>query len=56
MEFFSNPRPGGGNLILSGRNHSVTVATVQKLCDGLGITIEEFFHSPLFREPEQEIR
>lgn len=43
------------NNIVSGRNHSTTVSTVQKLCDGLGITIEEFFHSPLFRELEQEI-
>lgn len=43
------------NNIVSGRNHSTTVSTIQKLCDGLGITIEEFFHSPLFRQVEQEI-
>lgn len=42
--------------VISGRNHSVTVATLQKLCDGLGITIEEFFHSPLFRNLEQEVQ
>ncbi len=44
------------NNIISGRNNSATVATVKKLCDGLGITIEEFFHSPLFRDLEQEIQ
>lgn len=44
------------NNIVSGRNNSATVATVQKLCDGLGITIEEFFTSPLFRNLEQEIQ
>lgn len=44
------------NNIVSGRNHSATVSTIQKLCDGLGITIEEFFHSPFFRELEQEIQ
>ena len=43
------------NNIVSGRNHSTTVSTIQKLCDGLGITIEEFFHSSLFRQVEQEI-
>ncbi|MBQ3202926.1 MAG: helix-turn-helix transcriptional regulator [Clostridia bacterium] len=43
------------NNIISGRNHSTTVSTIQKLCDGLGITIETFFHSPLFRGLEQEI-
>lgn len=44
------------NNIVSGRNHSMTVATVQKLCDGLGMTITAFFQSDLFRELEQEIK
>lgn len=44
------------NNIVSGRNHSTTVSTIQKLCDGLGITVEEFFTSPLFRDLEQEIK
>lgn len=44
------------NNIVSGRNNSTTVSTIQKLCDGLGITIEEFFHSELFRDLEQEIK
>lgn len=44
------------NNIVSGRNHSTTISTIKKLCDGLGITIEEFFHSELFRNLEQEIK
>lgn len=44
------------NNIISGRNNSTTVSTIQKLCDGLGITIEEFFSSELFRNLEQEIQ
>ena len=44
------------NNIISGRNRSATVSTVKKLCDGLGITIEDFFHSPLFRDLGQEIQ
>ena len=44
------------NNIISGRNNSVTVATIKKLCDGLDITIEDFFCSQLFRDLEQEIR
>ena len=43
------------NNIVSGRNNSATVSTIKKLCDGLGITIDEFFQSPLFTELEQEI-
>ena len=44
------------NNIISGRNRSATVSTIKKLCDGLGITMEDFFHSPLFRNLEQEIQ
>lgn len=44
------------NNIVSGRNNSATVSTIKKLCDGLGISIEEFFNSELFRNLEQEVR
>lgn len=44
------------NNIISGRNHSTTVSTLQKLCDGLGITIQNFFQSDLFIGLEQEIK
>ncbi len=44
------------NNIISGRNRSATVSTVKKLCDGLGISIEDFFNSELFRDLEQEIQ
>ncbi|MCL2695276.1 MAG: helix-turn-helix transcriptional regulator [Clostridiales bacterium] len=41
--------------ILSGRN-GATVITIKKLCDGLEITIGEFFSTPVFDGLEQEIR
>lgn len=44
------------NNIVSGRNRSTTISTIKKLCDGLGITIEDFFHSELFRDLEQELQ
>ena len=44
------------NNIVSGRNNSATVSTIKKLCDGLGISIEDFFHSELFRNLEQEVK
>ncbi|MBM6916580.1 helix-turn-helix transcriptional regulator [Gemmiger formicilis] len=44
------------NNIVSGRNRSTTISTIKKLCDGLGITIEEFFHSELFKDLEQELK
>lgn len=44
------------NNVVSGRNKSVTVSTVQKICDGLEISIVEFFASPLFKNIDQEIK
>ena len=44
------------NNIISGRNHSVTVATVKKICDGLYISVVDFFTSPVFDNMEQEIK
>ena len=43
------------NNIVSGRNNSTTVSTVKKICDGLNISIQEFFSSELFNELDQEI-
>ena len=36
--------------------HSTTVSTLKKLCDGLEITMVDFFRSPLFSQLEQELR
>ena len=43
------------NNIVGGRNNSATVATIQKICDGLEMDLPEFFDSDLFRDIEQEI-
>ena len=44
------------NNITSGRNNSATVSTIKKLCDGLEITLGEFFSTPEFDALEQEIK
>ena len=44
------------NNIVSRRNNSTTVSTIKKLCDGLGITIQDFFDSDLFFDLEQELK
>ncbi len=44
------------NNIVSGRNNSTTISTIKKICDGLEITITEFFNSELFENLEQEIK
>ena len=42
--------------MLDARRRDVSVVTVKKLCDGLGITLGEFFSAPEFDELEQEIQ
>lgn len=44
------------NNITSGRNNSATVSTIKKICDGLDITIQDFFDNELFFDLEQEIK
>ncbi len=44
------------NNIISGRNNSTTISTIKKLCDGLDISIPDFFNDPLFESLEQEIQ
>ena len=44
------------NNIVSGRNNSTTISTIKKICDGLDITIMEFFNSELFKNLQQEIK
>ena len=44
------------NNIISGRNNSATVSTIKKLCDGLGISVVDFFNDPIFENLEQELK
>lgn len=43
------------NNIVCGRNNSTTVSTLQKICDGLEISITDFFTAECFLNVEQEI-
>lgn len=42
--------------ILYGKSKNPGIVTIKMLCDGLGISITEFFDISEFRELEQEIR
>lgn len=42
--------------ILNEKSQNPGVVSIKKLCDGLEITVREFFDSPLFDETEQEIK
>ena len=38
------------------RYASATISTIKKLCDGFGITIQEFFDAEQFHDLEQEVK
>ena len=42
--------------LLDPSRREISVSTVKKLCDGLDITLGEFFAAPVFDELEQEIK
>lgn len=42
--------------IVNRRTKTARVDTIKKLCDGLEITVRQFFDSPLFDDLEQEIK
>ena len=42
--------------ILYGKSQNPGVVTIKMLCDGLGITLTEFFDTEEFRQLEQEIQ
>ena len=42
--------------MMDSRRKDVSVITVKKLCDGLEISIPDFFNDPLFDYLEQEIQ
>lgn len=42
--------------ILYGKSQNPKLLTIKMICDGLGITLGEFFSTPEFDHLEQEIR
>ena len=42
--------------MLDERRKELSINVIKKLCDGLGISLGEFFNVPLFNDLEQEIK
>ncbi len=42
--------------ILYGKSQNPKLLTIKMICDGLGITLGEFFNTPEFDELEQEVK
>lgn len=52
----SGVTPSTAYSMMDKRRRDVSIVTIKKLCDGLDITLGEFFSSPEFDELEQEIK
>ena len=56
LAYISAVHPSTVKGIMNGASKTPGVVTIKKLCDGLGISLTEFFDTDYFRDLEQEIR
>ncbi|MBQ7399459.1 MAG: helix-turn-helix transcriptional regulator [Clostridia bacterium] len=56
LSYSSAVPPSSLKGILYGKSKNPGIVTLKKLCDGLGISITEFFDAEIFRNLEQEIK
>lgn len=56
LAYISGMSPSTITNILNGKSKNPGVVTIKMICDGLDITLMDFFNTDYFRELEQEIR
>lgn len=56
LAYVSAVPPSTVKNILNGKSQNPGIVTIKKLCDGLDITLVEFFDTDDFRNLEQEIK
>ena len=56
LAYISAVHPSTVKGIMNGASKNPGVVTIKKLCDGLGISLTEFFDTDYFRDLEQEIK
>ena len=56
LAVLSGVTPSTAYSMMDKSRRDVSVITVKKFCDGLEITLGEFFSAPVFDELEQEIK
>lgn len=52
----SGVTPSTAYSMLDSKRRDISIITIKKFCDGLGITLGDFFSSPLFDGLEQELK
>ncbi len=52
----SGVTPSTAYSMMDGKRRDVSIVTIKKFCDGLGVTLGEFFSTADFDQLEQEIQ
>ena len=52
----SGVTPSTAYSMMDRKRRDISITTIKKFCDGLGITLGEFFSTPEFDNLEQEIK
>lgn len=56
LAYRSGVTPSTAYSMMDPKRRDVSIVTIKKFCDGLDISLREFFSSPVFDGLEQEIR
>ena len=56
LAYISGVSPSTIYSMLNQKSQNPGVVSIKKICDGLEITVREFFDDPLFDSTEQEIK
>lgn len=52
----SGVTPSTAYSMMNDKRRDVSISTIKKFCDGLEISLNEFFSAPIFDDLEQEIK
>ncbi|MBQ7897927.1 MAG: helix-turn-helix transcriptional regulator [Clostridia bacterium] len=52
----SGVTPSTAYSMMDNKRRDVSIVTIKKFCDGLEISVQEFFDSDVFKKLEQEIK
>ena len=55
LAYRSGVTPSTAYSMMDARRRDISIVTIKKFCDGLDITLGEFFNTPEFDSLEQEI-
>lgn len=56
LAYLSALSPGALRHIVNGKTKATTLSTIQKVCDGLDITVVDFFSDQVFDDLDPEIQ